>query len=78
MKIAVVGLGYVGLSLAVLLSQNNEVVALDIVKEKVDDVNTLKSGIEDNAVEPFLRIICLKYFFKPISFRFRNFCDILF
>ncbi|MDK2907730.1 MAG: UDPglucose 6-dehydrogenase [Candidatus Woesearchaeota archaeon] len=55
MKIAVVGLGYVGLSLAVLLSQNNEVVALDIVKEKVDDVNNRKSPIKDTEIEEFLK-----------------------
>lgn len=55
MKIAVVGLGYVGLSLAVLLSQNNEVVALDIVKEKVDDVNNRKSPIKDKEIEEFLK-----------------------
>ena len=39
MKIAVAGTGYVGLSLSVLLSQHNEVVALDIIKEKVDMIN---------------------------------------
>ncbi len=42
MKIAVAGTGYVGLSLAVLLSQHNEVVALDIIKEKVKMINNKK------------------------------------
>ena len=39
MKIAVVGIGYVGLSMAIILSQYNEVIALDISKEKVDSIN---------------------------------------
>ena len=45
MKIAVAGTGYVGLSLAVLLSQKNEVVALDVIQEKVDLINKGKSPI---------------------------------
>ncbi|NLL64069.1 MAG: UDP-glucose 6-dehydrogenase, partial [Ruminococcaceae bacterium] len=48
MKITVVGTGYVGLSNAVLLSQNNEVIALDVVKEKVDLINKRVSPIGDN------------------------------
>lgn len=54
MKITVVGVGYVGLSLAVLLSQNNEVKILDIVKEKVDLINNKKSPIVDKEIEDFL------------------------
>ena len=46
MKIAVVGTGYVGLANAVLLAQFNEVVALDVVKEKVDMVNNKQSPID--------------------------------
>lgn len=55
MKIAVAGLGYVGLSNAILLAQHNEVVALDINEEKVALVNAGKSPIVDKDVEEFLR-----------------------
>lgn len=54
MKIAVAGTGYVGLSNAVLLSQHNEVIALDIDQEKVDLINNKKSPISDNEIESFL------------------------
>ena len=54
MKIAVAGTGYVGLSLAVLLSQHNEVTAVDILKEKVDKLNNWQSPIQDEYIEKFL------------------------
>lgn len=54
MKIAVAGTGYVGLSLAVLLSQHNEVHALDIVPEKVEKINNFVSPIQDDEIERFL------------------------
>lgn len=54
MKVAVAGTGYVGLSLAVLLAQHHEVVALDILKEKVDLINSKKSPISDPDIEQFL------------------------
>ena len=50
-KIAVAGTGYVGLSLATLLSQKNEVVALDVIKEKVDMINKRISPIRDEYIE---------------------------
>ena len=54
MKIAVAGTGYVGLSIATLLSQHNEVVAVDIVPEKVDMINSRKSPIQDDYIEKYL------------------------
>jgi len=54
MKIAVAGTGYVGLSLAVLLSQHNEVVAVDIVPEKVEKINHWISPIQDEYIEKFM------------------------
>lgn len=53
MKIAVAGTGYVGLSIATLLSQHNKVVAVDIIKEKVDMINTRKSPIQDDYIERY-------------------------
>ncbi len=54
MKIAIAGTGYVGLSNAVLLSQNNDVVAVDLIQEKVDLVNARKSPIEDKEIQEYL------------------------
>ena len=54
MKIAVAGTGYVGLSMAVLLAQHNEVVAVDLISEKVEMLNAKKSPIVDAEIEDFL------------------------
>ena len=54
MKIAIAGTGYVGLSNAILLAQHNEVIAVDIVQEKVDLINNKKSPIADKEIEEYL------------------------
>ena len=62
MKISVAGTGYVGLSIATLLAQHNDVEAVDIVKERVDMVNNRQSPIQDDYIEEYLRT-------KPLSLR---------
>ena len=60
-KIAVAGTGYVGLSIATLLSQHHKVTAVDIIPEKVDMINNRKSPIQDDYIEKYLaelRYIC--------------------
>lgn len=55
MKIAVAGTGYVGLSIATLLAQNNEVIAVDILKEKVEFINDRISPIQDEYIEEYFK-----------------------
>ena len=54
MKIAVAGSGYVGLSIDTLLAQHNEVIAVDIIPEKVNLINQRKSPIQDEYIEKYL------------------------
>lgn len=53
-RIAVAGTGYVGLSIATLLSQHHQVTAVDVVPEKVDLINNRQSPIQDNYIEKYL------------------------
>lgn len=61
MKITVAGTGYVGLSNAILLAQHNEVIALDIIQEKVDMINNKKSPIVDKEIEEYLATIGVEF-----------------
>jgi UDPglucose 6-dehydrogenase len=61
MKIAIAGTGYVGLSNAVLLAQHNEVVALDIIPEKIDMLNSKLSPISDTEIEDYLQHKALNF-----------------
>ena len=54
MKIAVAGTGYVGLSIATLLSQHHQVTAVDVIPEKVEMLNQRKSPIQDDYIEAYL------------------------
>ena len=54
MKIAVAGTGYVGMSIATLLAQHNEVVAVDVIPEKVEKINNKVSPIQDDYIEKYL------------------------
>ena len=61
MKIAIAGTGYVGLSIAVLLAQHHEVIAVDVLEEKVKLINQRKSPIRDEYIEKYLaeKKLCL-------------------
>ncbi len=61
-KIAVAGLGYVGMSMATLLSQKNKVIATDVIPEKVEKVNNRISPIQDKYIEEYLKE-------KPLNLR---------
>ena len=54
MKIAVAGTGYVGLSIATLLAQHHQVVAVDVIPEKVEKINKKQSPIQDEYIEKYL------------------------
>ena len=76
MKIAVTGIGYVGLSNAILLSQKNNVVMLDVVPEKVDQINSQKSPLKDAEVADYLahRSLSLHAILNPdIAYKDANF-----
>lgn len=55
MRTAIAGTGYVGMLIAVLLAQNNEVFAVDVVQEKVDKINRNESTVNDEYIEKYLK-----------------------
>ena len=69
MKIAIAGTGYVGLSNAILLAQHNEVIAVDIIQEKVDMINNKKSPIVDTEIENYLATKELKLIATTDSYK---------
>ena len=82
MKIAVAGTGYVGLSIATLLAQHNEVIAVDVIPEKVEKINNRISPIQDDYIEKFFAekelnfdIDSLESAFAPAKRIFRNVCE---
>ena len=74
-KIAVAGTGYVGLSIATLLSQHHQVTAVDIIPEKVDMINNRKSPIQDDYIEKYLAEKELNLTAKPIIIETQRFED---
>ena len=72
MKITVAGIGYVGLSNAVLLAQNNIVTAVDVIKGKADLLNSKKSPIVDKEIEEYLSTKDLN-----LTAIFRLFCSVM-
>ena len=64
-KIAVAGTGYVGLSIATLLSQHHQVTAVDVIPEKVELINQHKSPIQDEYIEKYLRdTLCMELWWE--------------
>ena len=84
MKIAVAGTGYVGLSMATLLSQRHTVVALDIIPEKVEMINRRESPIQDEYIEKYFAeqdldltaTLDTEIAYKGSSFRLLNTCSV--
>lgn len=67
MKIAVAGTGYVGLSIATLLSQHHEVTAVDVIPEKVEKINNRVSPIRDEYIEKYFEGISILYYASATS-----------
>ena len=77
MKIAIIGTGYVGLSLAILISQKYEVIALDIDRNKVEQINNRKSPFKDKEIENYLENRNLKLTASLIKDNVYDRCDII-